>query len=111
MRRFQSFRQVDSDFDHSFDGKRALLNQVLQCFAIYEFHGDERAATLFGDLINRADITVVQRGSRARLAAETLQRRAVVGETIRQELKCYKSAEQGVFGLVYHAHAPTADLL
>jgi hypothetical protein len=34
----------------------------------------------FGDLIDRAEIAMVRRGSCARLATETLQRCAVVGE-------------------------------
>ena len=72
MRRFEGVRDVDGDFDHSIDGKRAFLNQLFQRPAIQELHGDEGTAAFFGDLINGADVGMIQRGSRTRFAPETV---------------------------------------
>ena len=59
MRRFQRVGDVDSDGGHPIDGKRTLLNQLLQRFAVEELHGDEGSTTFFGDLINGAYIGMV----------------------------------------------------
>ena len=75
MRRFEGVRDVDRDFDHAIDGKRAFLNQLFQRFAIQELHGDEGAAAFFGDLMNGADVGMVQGRSGTRLAPETFQNR------------------------------------
>jgi hypothetical protein len=61
MRRFEGVRNIDCDFDHSIDGNRAFLNQLFHRSAIQELHGDEGTAAFFGDLINSADVRMVQR--------------------------------------------------
>ena len=111
VRRFECVRHLDGDFNHPVDGKGVSLNQVLQCFAVHELHGDERTPAFLGDLIDRADIGMVQRRSSTRLAPEALQRSAVVGEVIGEELERYRPVKQRIFCLVHHTHAPAADLL
>jgi len=111
VRRIQCIGNINGQFNQPIDGKRALLDQVLQGFAIHELHGDEGATALFGDLINRADVGMVQRRGRTCLASETLQRCTVMREGVRQKLECHKPAEERVLCLVHHAHAAAADFL
>jgi hypothetical protein len=45
---------------------------LLKRLPFQEFHGDERLAFVFIDLVNRTDIGMIQSRGRTRLALETL---------------------------------------
>src|SRR5262249_28071142 len=83
---------------------------ALQRFALQELHRDEMAALGLADLIDGADIGVIERGCGARLALETLQCSRVVLHLRRQEFEGYVPSEIQVFRLVHHAHTPAAQL-
>ena len=59
---------------------------VLQRGSIQELHHDEGAAVLLADVINRADIGVIQSGSGSGLAPETVQGLRVAGEFARTKI-------------------------
>ena len=40
--------------------KRAVADQMRQSLAIQELHGDERLAALLADVVNRADVGMVE---------------------------------------------------
>jgi hypothetical protein len=63
------------------------------------------------DLVNRADVGVVERGRRARLAQEAVEHRPVAGRLGGQELQGHGAVEDAVVGPVHDAHAPAAQLL
>jgi hypothetical protein len=73
-------------------------------------HDDEGLAFMLADLVNRADVRVVQHRGGARFAFETFESLRVQGEAVGQELERYKAAELGVLGLVDHAHPSAAEL-
>ena len=90
---------------------RPARDPVLQRQAIQKLHGDERLAVVLADLVNRADVGMVQRRGRLRFAPEALQRLRVLGHIIGQELQSDKAAELCVLGLVDHAHPAATELL
>ena len=49
-------------------------DRVLQGHAVEKLHGDEGAAVLLANVVDRADVGMVQRGSGLRFAPEALQR-------------------------------------
>ena len=59
---------------------------MLQCITVQVFHGDERLAVLFANVVDGADIGVVEGGRGLGLAPETLQSLAVLGHAFGQEL-------------------------
>ena len=61
-------------------------------------------------VVDRADVGVVQRGGRARLALEALERLRVAAELLGQELQRDAAAELRVLRLVDDAHAAAAEL-
>ena len=63
------------------------------------------------DVVNGADVGMIERRGGLGLAPETLQSRAVPGESLRQELERDESVQPGVFGLVDDAHTPAAQFL
>ena len=81
---------------------------MLQGRAIEIFHGDERSAVLLANVVNRADVGVVQGGSRLRLALETGQSQRIAGHFVWEELECDKTVKASVFGFVHDTHAATA---
>ena len=111
VRCFESLGDVYRDFEHAIDRKRAFLKQLFQRFAIQELHRDEGTATFFGDLVDGANVGMVQRGSCACFTPKALENRAIVGEAIRQELKRDEAPKKRVLCFVDHAHATAADLL
>ena len=50
----------------------APLNQLLQRLALQTLHDDERLAVVLPDVVNRADVGMIEGGGGARLAVETL---------------------------------------
>ena len=85
------------------------LNAVLQRLALQQLHGDERAAFEFSNIVNGADVGMIERGCSARLAAEPFDRLRIVGNVVRKEFQRDAPAEARVLGLVDHAHSPAAQ--
>ena len=61
------------------------------------------------DVVDRADVGVIQRGRRARFALEPLERAGLQGHVFRQELEGDRAIEPAVLGLVDDAHAAAAE--
>ena len=70
--------------------QRPARDAVLQRHAVQKLHGDERLAVLLADVVDRADVGMVQRGGGLRLALEAAQepagrwRRRRAGTSARQ---------------------------
>ena len=85
------------------------LRYVLQGGAVQKFHHDERLPVLFADVVNGADIWMVQRRCGPGFALEARQRLRVPGHFIGQKLEGDEALEAAVFRLVDHAHAASAN--
>ena len=111
MRRVQRVRNLNRQCQQHVQFHRTPGDQVLQRHAIQILHGDESLAVLLANFVNGADVGMVQRGSRLRLALKAAERRGILGHFIGQKLQCDKPPQPRVFGLVDHAHAAAAQLL
>ncbi len=83
---------------------------MLQGQAIQVLHGDEGLAILFANVVDGADVGMVEGRGRLGLAAKALQDLAVLGDVFREEFQSDEAIEPGVFGLVNHTHAATTQL-
>ena len=81
---------------------------MLERLALEQLHRDEELAVVLTDLMDRADVRMIERRRRARLAMEALHRPVVAGEILRQELERDVPAESEVLGVVDDAHPPAA---
>jgi hypothetical protein len=79
--------------------------------AIEKFHGDERLAILLADVIDRADIGMVEGGSGLRLALKAAEGLGIFGDFVGQKLERHKAMQAGVFGFVNHTHTAPAQFL
>ena len=85
-------------------------DQVLQGRAIHELHGDEGAAFLLADVVDRADVGMIERRGGPSFAAKTLQGLRITGHVIGKKLEGDETAQARVLGLVHHAHPAAAKL-
>jgi hypothetical protein len=84
---------------------------VLQRHALEIFHGDKRHAILLADVVNGADIGMVQGRGRLCFALEARQSLRIAGHFVRQKLERDETVKPSVFGFVHDAHAAAAKLL
>ena len=82
---------------------------MLQGHAVEKFHGDEGLALLIVDLVNGADVGMVESRGRLGFALEAAQGLRIFGDIVGQELEGDEAAEFEVFGLVDDTHAATAE--
>jgi hypothetical protein len=65
---------------------------------------------VLANLVNRADVWVVERRGRTCFALKAVERLAILCHLFRQELQRYQAAECEVLGLVHHTHAAATQL-
>ena len=91
--------------------KALALMQVLQCLPLQQFHGDERLALVLVNVVDRADVGVIEGRGGTGLTLEALQGLMVLGHFFRQELERNEALKLGVLGLVDDTHASAPELL
>ena len=105
MRGVEGVRDVDRDVDDAIHRQRAGAEDLVQGGAVDQLHHDEAAAFMLADVVEGADVGVVQRRGGARLALEAFRGQRVGGGRLGQELYRDMAAEPEVLGAVHDAHA------
>src|SRR4029077_5469667 len=111
MGRIQCVGNVDSDGEDSFQIECPGSDQRFQRHAFQILHGDERLTLVLANLINCADIRMIQRRSGLCLTPKSFQHLLVLGKMARKELQGDKTMERNVLRLVDDTHAATPDRL
>ena len=91
--------------------RRSYPQAVLKRLALQKLHDDEGLTFVLSNLVNRADIGVIECRGSLRFTLEPFQGLSVLGEFFRQEFQGDGALELGVLGLIDHTHAPAAQLL
>jgi hypothetical protein len=60
VRGVEALGDVDGDGEKRFELHRAAGDGVLERLAVEKFHGDEGLAGFFADVVNRADVGMIQ---------------------------------------------------
>src|SRR6201993_1284183 len=84
---------------------------MLQRHAFEVFHGDEAGTIALADLIDSADVGMVESRGGAGFSPEAFERGSVLSDVIGKEFQGDEPTEREVFGFVDHTHAATAELL
>ena len=79
--------------------------------ALQKFHGDKRLLLLFANVVNGADVGMIQRRGCLRFAPKTRQGLRIARQIGRKKLQGYEAVQPGIFGLVNHPHSSVAKLL
>ena len=110
MGRVQCIGNLDAERKQRVQLHRTIADDMFQRRAVQVLHDDERLAVLLADVVNGADIRMIERRRSPRLAAESLQRLPVLGHFLRQEFQRDEAVKPSVFRLVNHTHAAAAKL-
>src|SRR5580693_3301337 len=109
MSGIQSVGNLCAKIENLVDSQRLLLNSVFERRTVQVFHGDESAALLVADIVDGANIGMIQGGSRLRFALKTGQGLEILGHIIGQEFQRYKSVKASVLSSKHHTHATATD--
>jgi len=99
-------RNFDGEREHHFQIQRPAGDAVLERHAIQEFHGDESLSILLADVVNGADVWMIEGGRRLSLALETPERLRIASYFIGEEFESDEASEASVFRFINHPHAP-----
>jgi len=84
---------------------------MLQGHAIKELHGDKGAALVLADVVDGADVGMIQCRGGLRFALKAGKRLRIAGNLFGQEFQGHESVQAGIFGLINDAHAAATELL
>ncbi len=107
----QRIGNLNRQTDQNVGLERSSGDAVLQRHAVQKLHGDERLPVLLTNVVNRADVWVIQCGCSLGFALKAGECLRITGNFLGQELQRDKTTEPGVFRLVDHAHTAAAQLL
>src|SRR5208337_1334249 len=82
---------------------------VLQGGAFQKLHGDEGLAILLADVIDGADIWMIEGRCGLRFALKASESLGVAGNVFRQEFQRDKTLQASVFRFIDNSHAATAE--
>jgi hypothetical protein len=100
----------DAEVEQRFEFERASADRMFQSFSVEAFHGQVGVAGVLADVVNGADVGMVQRGSSFRLAAETFESLRVARQIFREKFQRDETIQAGVLRFVHDAHATAAKL-
>ena len=109
VRGVQRVRHLNRQIQQAIQFHRRPGDHVLQRAAIQEFHGDERFSIRLADVVNRADVGVIQRGSGLRFSLKARESLRVFRHIIGQEFQRNETVQPRVLSLVDDTHASAAE--
>jgi hypothetical protein len=91
---------LNRQLQHLVERKRLVGNEMLQGSAVEKLHCNELSPVLLPDVVNGADVGVIQRRSGLGFAAESFESSGVVEHFGRQEFQSHGAMEPCVLGFV-----------
>ena len=110
MRCIESLGHLHAQFQDFIDTQRLACNRVPERLPLQQFHGDKVLAVGFVDLVDRANVRVIERGSGEGFALKALAGRGIFLHFGRKEFQGHVPAQLEVFGFVDHTHSAAAEL-
>jgi hypothetical protein len=109
VRGIQSVRDIDGEGKEIFGVERMAGDAVLERLAVEKFHGDEGLAVLLANVVNGADVRMIERGGGLGFALETGEGLRVARDVLREKFQRDETAEARVLGFVDDTHAATTE--
>ncbi len=108
---FEGGKNLYRKLQNTFGIERLARDPLAQRFSFQQLHGDERLAVGFIHLVDRANVGMIQCGSRASLAPKSLERLRLLFQFLRKKFQRHAAAELCVLGLVNDTHPTAAQLV
>ena len=109
MRGVQRVGKLDAHVEHRVQAQRTRGEPVLQRRALQILHRDERSSGLLADVVDRADVGMVERRCAARFTLKAAQSLGVARQSVGDELERHGTLQPRIFGFVDHAHPAAAQ--
>ena len=90
--RLQSFSDLYPELQELVCWKRLVLNPVQEGLSLQKLHHNKGLTLVISDVVNDADIGVIECRGRPSLSLEPLQCLAILGKLLRQELQSHIAA-------------------
>src|SRR5262245_37720734 len=107
----QSIRHLNRQLQQLVALELFRRDQLLERLALHQLHRNERLSLKFVDIVDGADVGMIERRSRPSLTPKPFQNLLILRQVRWQEFEGDSSPELDVFGLVDHAHATRSKLL
>ena len=98
----------DGERKKSLDLHGTSADPVLERCALEQLHGDEGLSVLIADVMDGADVGMVQSRRGLRFSLKASQRLGFAGDVFRQELEGHEAMQADVLGLIDHTHPAPA---
>jgi hypothetical protein len=110
MRMGQRVGDLHGVIDHPVDRQAgARRDDAVERLAIDQLHGEKGQAVVFADLVDRADVGMIDRGRRAGLPQQAGAGRVVIRVSRAQDFDRHVTTEFVVVGAIHVAHAAGAE--
>ena len=107
----QCVSDLDPEPQHRLESEWTGGESVLQRRALQILHGDERSSVLLADVVDRADVRMVERRCGPGFALKAAQGLGITRQIFGDELERNGTVKPRIFGFVHHAHPAAAELL
>jgi hypothetical protein len=109
VRAVEGVGDLDAETEHVVDRERPALNAIRERLALDQLHDEVEIVPLAPDVVDDADVRMVERGNEPRLALEARADLGRACQIARQDLDRDLAAEAAVAGAIDLAHASGAD--
>lgn len=110
VRRVEGVGDLGAEIEDRRFRHRARREERLERLPLEQFHGEEALSFVLAEIVDRADVWMVQRRGSARLPFEPLDRARIVGQLRGQELQRDVPAQSQILGAIDDAHADRAGV-
>ena len=100
---------IDGEGKEEFEVHGTPADSVFQGLAVEKFHGDEGFAIVFADVVNGADVGMIERGRGFGFATEAFEGLGIVGDVVGKEFQGNEAVEARVFGFINYAHSAATE--
>ena len=111
VRGLERIGRLDGQVEQERDRQRRAVDAVAQRLPVEQLHDEERQIAMPPDVVERADVRVVQRRGRPGLTLEPFERRRIGRELRRQKFDRDLTAEPRVLGAINDTHPALPDLV
>ena len=109
VRLVEPIRDLDGDLERLIERQRAPLQPLGQRVPLQVLHDQEVDPVLLTDVVERANVRVVQAGDGLRLALEPLLEIGVRGDMLGEDFDGDRAVQAGVARFVHFAHPARAE--
>ena len=109
MRRIECIRNFDPQPQNLVNFHRAPADPVFQGHPFEKLHRDEGMAILFANIVDGADVGMIESGGGLGLTSKSRQRLCISSHLVGQKLERNETVQSRVLSFVDHAHAAAAQ--